>query len=81
MADFSHMGYKSILNIPSHIVISPLDARTKIEKLILSTQKDIIIYIQTLDDEHMLSLIGQLYSEKKNIQICTADNETNRARM
>lgn len=81
LADFSHMGYKSITDIPSHIVISPLDARMKIEKLIRSTQKDITLYIQTLDDEHILSLIGQLYSEKKNIQICTADNETNRARM
>lgn len=81
LADFSHMGYKNIENIPSHMVVSPLDARMKIEKLILSTQKDITFYVQTLDDGHILSLIGQLYAEKKNIQICTADNEANRARM
>ncbi len=56
-ADSTHMGYKDISSIPSHMVMSPLDARSKIETLILSTQRDLVIYVQTLDDEHMLTLI------------------------
>jgi len=67
--------------IPSHIVISPINARSKIEKLILSTDKELIVYVQTLNDDHILSLLQSLYDKKKDIQICTADNESNRARM
>ncbi len=40
-----------------------------------------MIYVQTLDDEHILSLLQKLSSEKKNIKICTADNDTNHLRM
>ncbi len=79
-ADSTHMGYKDISGIPSHIVMSPLDARSKIETLILSTEKSIIIYVQTLDDEHILALIASLIATGKKIEICTADNESNRVR-
>ena len=81
LSDSSHLGFKNISVIPSHIVISPLDARLKIEELILSTQKKLVIYVQTLDDEHIISLIVALYNKKKDIRICTADNESNQARM
>lgn len=80
-ADFSHMGYKDPSHIPSHIVISPLNARSKIEEFIDSTQKKLVIYIQTLDDERILSIIKKLYNEKMEIQICTADNDSNRMQM
>ncbi len=40
-----------------------------------------MIYVQTLDDEHILSLLQKLSLAKKNIKICTADNETNHLRM
>lgn len=40
-----------------------------------------MIYIQTLDDDHILSMLQELQSEKKNIKICTADNDTNKLRM
>jgi phosphatidylserine/phosphatidylglycerophosphate/cardiolipin synthase-like enzyme len=61
-------------------VISPLDTRPKIENLLLSTQKNLLIYIQTLDDENILSILSKLKSENKNVIICTADNESNVAR-
>lgn len=80
-ADISHMSYKDLSHIPSHIVISPLNARSKIEGLMNSTQKKLVIYIQTLDDEGMLNIIKKLYNEKKEIQICTADNDSNRKRI
>ncbi len=80
-ADFKHLGFKDVTLIPAHIVISPLDSRSKIEKLILWTKKDIMIYIQTLDDEHILSLLHDLSLQKKNIKVCTADNDTNHQRM
>lgn len=81
IADATHMGYKDIGSIPSHIVISPLDARSKIETLLHSTQKELLMYVQTLDDTSILVILQKLKSENKNITICTADNESNRARM
>jgi phosphatidylserine/phosphatidylglycerophosphate/cardiolipin synthase-like enzyme len=62
-------------------VISPLDTRTKIESLIHSTEKELMIYIQTLDDDHILSVLQNLQSENKKVTICTADNESNVRRM
>jgi cardiolipin synthase len=80
IADSTHMGYRDIDSVPSHIVISPLDARLKIEKLLLSTQKELLIYIQTLSDDHIISLLEKINNENKKITICTADNESNNAR-
>lgn len=80
-ADMTHMGYKGISRIPAHMVVSPLDSRAKIENLILSTQKTLTFYIQTLSDDHIIALISELQNQWKDIQICTADNESNRARM
>jgi cardiolipin synthase A/B len=79
-ADSTHMGYKYISRIPSYIVMSPLNARTQLEALISSTQKNLTIYVQTLDDEHILSLIADLISSGKKVEICTADNDSNQAR-
>ncbi len=79
-ADSSHMGYKDISLVPSHIVMSPLNARTRLEQLILSPKKSILFYVQTLDDEYILWLIASLVSAGKKVEICTADNESNRAR-
>ncbi len=81
LADSMHMGYKDISSIPAHIVISPIDTRSKIESLLLSTQKSLRIYIQTLSDDNILSIINQLKLENKDITLCTADNESNSARM
>ena len=53
-ADSTHMGYKDISQIPSHIVMSPLNTRSQIQDLILSTQKSVVLYVQTLDDEYLL---------------------------
>lgn len=61
-------------------MISPIDSRSKIESLITSTQKNLLIYIQTLDDDHIISMLEKLRSENKKIIICTADNEANAAR-
>lgn len=81
LADFSHIWFKDLDSIPSHIVISPLDARTKIESLIHLTEKELLIYVQTLDDDHILSILQALQSENKKVTICTADNESNIRRM
>lgn len=79
-ADSTHMGYKDISQIPSHIVMSPLNARSQIETLISSTQKDLTIYVQTLDDDHILALITGIIASGKKVEICTADNESNHVR-
>ena len=81
IADATHMGYKDVSNIPSHMVLSPIDARVKIEALILSVKNDLLIYVQSLDDEHILSILQKLHDKKVRITICTADNESNTARM
>ena len=60
--------------------MSPINARSQLEQLILSTEKTIMIYVQTLDDEHMLTLIASLIATGKKVEICTADNESNQAR-
>ncbi|MBC7503981.1 phosphatidylserine/phosphatidylglycerophosphate/cardiolipin synthase family protein [Candidatus Gracilibacteria bacterium] len=80
ISDYSHMGYKKISKIPAHIVISPLDARAKIENLLNQTQENLMIYVQTLDDEHLISIIEGLIESGKHVEICTADNDSNRAR-
>lgn len=61
-------------------MISPLDTRSKIETLLFSTQKELLIYIQTLDDDNIISILQSLRSDNKKITICTADNESNVAR-
>ncbi len=80
LADAAHLGYRDISHIPPQMVVSPMNSRVKIEQLLLSTQKELLIYVQTLDDAHILSIIEQLSLEKKHITICTADNESNQAR-
>jgi cardiolipin synthase A/B len=79
-ADSTHMGYRDISQIPSHIVMSPLNARTQLETLISSTKKNLVVYVQTLDDDSILSLLGDIISSGKKVEICTADNDSNRAR-
>ncbi len=53
-ADSTHMGYKDISMIPSHMVMSPLNTRSQLEQLILSPENSIVFYVQTLDDEYIL---------------------------
>ncbi len=80
VADTSHLGYKDLSRIPDHIVISPLDARSKILGLIASTQSHILLYIQTLNDEEILGSLDTLIASGKTVEICTADNESNQVR-
>lgn len=54
--DFSHAGVNPSL-VPPHVVISPLDARSKIEQLLSSATTEIIIYTQTLDDDSMKEIL------------------------
>jgi hypothetical protein len=53
-ADSTHMGYKDVSMVPSHMVMSPLNARSQLQDLILSTQTGIVLYVQTLDDDYLL---------------------------
>jgi phosphatidylserine/phosphatidylglycerophosphate/cardiolipin synthase-like enzyme len=79
-ADAEHMPFRDTAMIPSHIVMSPLDARSKIESLISRTQDSVILYVQTLSDERIIDLLSELIQSGKRVEICTADNESNQER-
>jgi hypothetical protein len=49
LADFAHEGIDKA-RIPSHLVLSPIDAREKTEMILRSAKKEIIVYTQTLED-------------------------------
>jgi phosphatidylserine/phosphatidylglycerophosphate/cardiolipin synthase-like enzyme len=76
-ADFAHAGiYKAA--IPSYIVLSPVDARAKIERLLTSAKRDIIIYTQTLTDESIQDILERQQEAGVRVRVCTANNESNR---
>lgn len=77
LGDFSYIGIDKEL-IPASMVLSPIDARSKIEYLLASAQKNIILYTQTLTDHNIINLLKEKQKEWINVQICTADNESNR---
>jgi phosphatidylserine/phosphatidylglycerophosphate/cardiolipin synthase-like enzyme len=54
--DFDHESIDKA-KIPSHIVLSPIDARSKIERLLTSAQTDIILYTQTLEDDEIKEIL------------------------
>lgn len=78
--DAEHMSFRDMSMIPSHIVISPLDARVKIESLISRTEHSLLLYVQTLSDPHILDMIDRLIQDGKQVEVCTANNESNQAR-
>jgi polyphosphate kinase len=55
-ADRVHEGIDRA-KIPSHIVLSPIDARSKIERLLTSAQQEIILYTQTLEDDQIKEIL------------------------
>jgi hypothetical protein len=63
LSDSDHLGFRDIAKIPSHIVMSPLDSREKLTEFISSAKKNIILYVQTLDDVELLSHIETLHSQ------------------
>lgn len=65
-------------HVPSDIVLSPVDARDKIESILQGAQSEILVYNQTLTDESILNILSQKQSEWVYIRICTADNQSNR---
>ncbi len=77
LSDSAHLGFKDATMIPDHIVISPLDTRKKISRLIQSAKSNIVLYVQTLSDDEMLSLLSESSKKWIKIHICTADNESN----
>lgn len=81
LSDFQHLSFKFTSQIPPQMVISPLNAREQVEKLIISAQKSIVFYIQSIDDPHIFELLSQLRYRTIKLSICTADNETNRNMM
>ena len=54
--DFDHEGIDKA-RIPPHIVLSPIDARSKIEEILISAQTDIILYTQTLEDDQIKEIL------------------------
>lgn len=75
--DFSYL-WVDRSKIPNHIVLSPVDARAKIEYLLEHAQHDIKIYTQTLADNRIIELLQKKDTEWVNVEVCTADNESNR---
>ena len=55
-ADLAH---EDIAVTHPNLVISPLDARSKLEGLLQSAKKDIRIYAETFDDDHLESLLRE----------------------
>lgn len=76
--DFSHDAFVQGSEIPDHIVISPLNAREKIENFIQTTENEVFLYVQTISDENILKSADEIKKSGKNIILCTADNEENR---
>jgi PLD-like domain len=54
--DFDHESIDKT-SVPTYIVISPIDARIKIEGFLTSAKQDIIVYTQTLEDNSMKSIL------------------------
>lgn len=75
--DFSYLWIDKS-KIPNHIVLSPVDARAKIEYLLEHAQHDIMVYTQTLADNRIIELLQRKYTDWINVDVCTADNESNR---
>jgi cardiolipin synthase len=77
LADFAHRAFLDEREIPDFIVLSPIDARRKIEDIVDTTKKSISVYVQTLTDTSVLSQLNQLAEEWREVRICTAQNEWN----
>ncbi len=75
--DFSHLGTEDIFPIPSNLVFSPVNSREKIGSFLGEAKSRVIIYTQTLQDEEILSILTNLIKQKREVQICTAKNESN----
>lgn len=75
--DFSYLWIDNGL-IPNSIVLSPIDSRKKIEHLLGSAKKSIVIYNQTLTDSAILNILEDKNKQGIDIEICTADNESNK---
>jgi cardiolipin synthase A/B len=74
LADHTHQWVQNI-TIPPSIVISPANARARIEGMIGSAQTRIILYVQTLSDPHIMSLLEEKLRQNVQLSICTAEND------
>ncbi len=74
LADTASLAFRDTKSIPSHMVLSPVDSREKIANLIQSTEEDIVVFVQSLDDPVILRLLADRKSAGKKVIICTADN-------
>lgn len=77
--DFSHQGFVQTSDIPTQIVMSPIDSRQKIENFISNSKSELWLYVQTISDERILELIHEKSNAWVKIHICSADNEESRA--
>lgn len=76
-SDTTGLGFKDTMSIPAHLVISPLDARSKILQFIHSTTSEIFIFVQSLEDSEIIHALQSIQNEGKKVHICTADNDSN----
>ena len=75
--DFDYITL-NLSTIPTPIVLSPIDSRSKIEFLLQGAQSDITIYNQTLTDETIIDILREKEAQWVLVRVCTADNESNR---
>lgn len=75
LRDYAWEIYNNSGDIPREIVLSPLNAREKIQSFILWAKESISIYVQTLSDNDILSLLENKKHEWIQVFICTANNE------
>jgi cardiolipin synthase A/B len=75
-ADALHEGVDRA-KIPSHVVVSPIDARTKIEGIMTSAKQEVIVYTQTLEDDDIKEILTTQQNAWVRVRVCTAVNESN----
>lgn len=73
--DFNYQPFNDVLAVLPHIVISPLDSRSKITAFLERAQSEIFVYVQTVSDKKILQVLQSLHDSGKKVFLCTARNE------
>jgi cardiolipin synthase len=78
LADFSYQWFTDISPDDPFFLLSPINARWQVQRLLQWSKEDIIIYVQTLTDKEILHLLEEKRMSGLAVSICTADNQENR---
>ena len=77
LRDFEHLGTEN-LEIPWYMVISPINSRARILKILHWAKKEVVIYTQTLQDEEILGALLRNVKDQVSVEVCTAENDANK---